>query len=66
MNDYGFYNRLLELCFIAEKSKATPKPAEEESTAAPVKKLDNLFFIEEPKPCHVAESKCDEKRFRSI
>lgn len=66
MNGYGFYNRLLELCLMAEKSKAAPEPAAEEPTAAPVMKLDNLFFIEEPKPCHVAESKCDEKRFRSI
>lgn len=66
MNGYGFYNKPLELCLIAEKHKAAPAPAEEEPTAAPVKNLDNLFFIEEPKPCHVAESKCDEKRFRSI
>lgn len=42
-------------CCIAEKPGAPPPPAEAPA-AAPTKKLDNLFFIEEPKPAHVTES----------
>lgn len=41
---------------ISEKPGAVPPPAEAPA-AAPTKKLQNLFFIEEPKAAHVTESK---------
>lgn len=40
---------------VAEKPGAAPAPAAAPA-AAPTKKLDNLFFIEEPKTAHVTES----------
>lgn len=42
-------------CCAAEKPGAAPAPAEAPA-AAPTKKLENLFFIEEPKTAHVTES----------
>lgn len=43
------------LCRVAEKPGAAPAPTEVPA-AAPTKKLENLFFIEEPKTTHVTES----------
>ncbi len=45
----------LSCCCVAEKPGAAPAPAEAPA-AAPTKKLDNLFFIEEPKTAQVTES----------
>lgn len=45
---------------VAEKPGAAPAPSEAPA-AAPTKKLDNLFFIEEPKPAHLTESKAPER-----
>lgn len=42
--------------YVSEKPGAAPPPAEAPA-AAPTKKLENLFFIEEPKAAHVTESK---------
>lgn len=42
-------------CCVVEKPGARP-PTAEAPAAAPTKKLDNLFFIEEPKSAHVTES----------
>lgn len=43
-------------------AKATPAEAAAPSAAAPVKRLDNLFFIEEPQNVSVTESKHEEPR----
>lgn len=43
---------------VSEKGvKAAPSEAAVPATAAPVKRLDNLFFIEEPTNVSVVESK---------
>lgn len=44
---------------VTEKPGAAPAPAEVPA-ASPAKKLDNLFFIEEPKPAHATESESHE------
>lgn len=44
---------------MSEKPGAAPAPAEVPA-ASPAKKLDNLFFIEEPKPAHATESESPE------
>lgn len=46
---------------VAEKPGAAP-PLAEAPAAAQAKKLDNLFFVEEPKPAHVTESETHEWR----
>lgn len=50
---------------VAEKPGAAPAPAEVPA-ASPAKKLDNLFFIEEPKPAHATESESHERNTDSI
>uniref|UniRef100_A0A3B4TD88 Immunoglobulin like and fibronectin type III domain containing 1, tandem duplicate 2 n=1 Tax=Seriola dumerili TaxID=41447 RepID=A0A3B4TD88_SERDU len=45
---------MLLCCCVAEKPGAATPPAEAPA-AAPTKKLDNLFFIEEPKTAHITE-----------
>lgn len=45
--------------FIADAAQAPSVPAQTAAApSAPAKRLDNLFFIEEPKTAHVCESKC--------
>lgn len=43
--------------FSDKGAKAAPTEAAAPAAAAPVKRLDNLFFIEEPKNVSVTESK---------
>lgn len=50
---------------VAEKPGAAPSPSEAPA-AAPTKKLDKLFFIEEPKPAHLTESKAPERSMNYI
>uniref|UniRef100_A0A3Q3JJL5 Ig-like domain-containing protein n=1 Tax=Monopterus albus TaxID=43700 RepID=A0A3Q3JJL5_MONAL len=44
----------VSLCCVAEKPGAAPAPTEAPA-AVLAKKLDNLFFIEEPRTAHVTE-----------
>lgn len=41
---------------MTEKPGAAPTPAEAPAAAAPARRQDNLFFIEEPKAVRVTES----------
>ena len=55
VNESDHCSNVALCCCVAEKPGAAPAPAEAPA-AAPAKKLDNLFFIEEPKTAHVTES----------
>lgn len=65
----SFLNKRFSVCClfyrVAEKAGAAPSPAEAPATA-PTKKLDNLFFIEEPKPAHVTESETPEHNTQHV
>lgn len=45
------------VCWFAEKAGVAPPPTE--TPAAPTKKLEDLFFMEEPKTSQVTESEYD-------
>uniref|UniRef100_A0AAR2IQ99 Ig-like domain-containing protein n=1 Tax=Pygocentrus nattereri TaxID=42514 RepID=A0AAR2IQ99_PYGNA len=59
-----YYFCLAHCCFLIQMTEkaGAPVPAPTAPTAPaapePVKKLDNLFFIEEPKSVRITESKC--------
>lgn len=48
---------------VPERPGAAP-PTAEAPAAPPTKKLDHLFFIEEPRPAHVTESESHQRTTR--
>uniref|UniRef100_A0A3Q1F561 Ig-like domain-containing protein n=1 Tax=Acanthochromis polyacanthus TaxID=80966 RepID=A0A3Q1F561_9TELE len=52
---FALFSRHVAPCRCVAEKPGAPPPAEA-TTAAPTKKLDNLFFIEEPKTTNVTES----------